>query len=48
VTMELLGRVPSGVTWASAQFPEEAIAPPIATKLTSPNFQNQHRQVGVI
>ena len=31
-----------------AQFPKVAIAPPITTKLTCPNFQNQHRQLGII
>jgi hypothetical protein len=39
VTLELLGRVRSGVIWAKAQLTEDAITPPIAKKLTSPNFQ---------
>ena len=39
--------VASGVTWAKVQS-SEAIAPPIAKELASPNFQQQLLQLWVI
>ncbi len=35
--VELLGRVPSGVIWASTQSPKKAIAPPTSTELAVAN-----------
>ncbi len=46
--MELLGRVLSGLIWASALFAEEAIAPPIAKALAKADFLYQWLQLGII
>lgn len=46
--MELLGRVPSGVSWARAQLREEAIAPPRAKQQDAQNLQPQRLQHRVI
>ena len=48
VTMELLGRVPSGVIWARAESNKVANAPLIAIKLANPKCQYQPFQLVAI
>ena len=48
VTMELFGRVPSGVIWARAECPKVANALLIAIKLANPKCQYQPFEIVAI